>query len=408
MASLSRLPDEIIILIAEGCDVPGKACLARANRRLNELATVVLHRYSVLEEGNSALYWAAEHGHIKTLERMRSCGAELNDITGSRIPIVFRRLVPNPGDYPIHSIGFLPLHVAAKFGQDAAVQWLLRHGARVESLGLSLCGCHASLEDFFDVELDLTWTPLHLAVCNGNLSVAKLLISRGAAVRSSREDALGKTDVLHIAALCNNTAAIEFLVGSGLVDVDEPDRSGGVALQYACLRQENLPAVKKLLDLGASQDTREDNPFGQTPMFLACDRGFFEAAAVLLDKGAPLNIPDAWREFDLKITNPFSHFAWRHSWSMPADGQERAIWEDHREDFIRRLAQLGASFHGWYAKVKPLLLVAADSRSLARTFQVFLDVGFDVNASDSSGRTPIFMVLGANVSRATAAIWGSA
>lgn len=401
MASLSKLPDEIIILIAEACDVRGKACLARANRRLNELATVVLHRYSVLEEGNSALYWAAEHGHINTLESMRSCGAELNDSTGSRLPIVFRRLVPDPEGHPVHSVGFLPLHVAASFGQNATVRWLLRHGARVESLAQNLCCCHGPFIDLNfvgdDLEPNHTRTPLHIAICNGNLSVAKLLISRGAAVRSPRDDVFDEINALHTAALCNNTAAIEFLVGSGLVEVNEPDRSGGVALHYACLQLGNLPAVQKLLDLGASQDTTDDNRFGRTPMFLACELGFFEAAVVLLDNGAPFDVSDARNEFYLKITEPYARFAWRHSWSMPANGQERDTWEEHREDFIRRLAQLGASFHGWYATMTPLILVADDSTSLARTFQVFLDLGFDVNASDGSGRTPIFMVLGANV-----------
>lgn len=395
MASLSKLPDEIIILIAEGCDVPGKACLARANRRLNELATVVLHRHSVLEEGNSALYWAAEHGHIKTLERMRACGAELNDSSGSRLPIVFRRLVPDPLEHPPYSVGFLPLHVAAKFGQDAAVQWLLRHGARVESLAQNLCRCHATLIEFADEDLEpsLTWTPLHIAVCSGNLSVAKLLISHGAALRSPRDDIFSQTDVLHIAALCNNTAAIEFLVGSGLVDVDEPDRSGDTALHYACFRLGNLPAVKKLLDLGASQDTRQFNRLNRTPLFLACERGFFEAAVVLLDKSAPLDISGTWHELKFIITQPYRHFAWRNSSPTPANEQELASWEEHREEFIRRLAHLETSLDGWSTKRTPLTLVATDRQSLARTLQVFLDLGFDVNASDSVGRTPIYVVL---------------
>ncbi|KAL2285078.1 hypothetical protein FJTKL_08598 [Diaporthe vaccinii] len=402
MASLSNLPDEIIILIAEACDVPGKACLARANRRLNDLATVVLHRYSVQEEGNSALYWASEHGHINTLERMRSCGAELNDSSGSRLPVVCQRLARHldPWHRATHAVGFLPLHVAARFGQDATVLWLLRHGARLESLAQNLCHCH-------DIgsrhsEAGLTWTPLHIAVCNNNLSTAKLLISRGAAIRSPRDEFSRQPDILQTAALCNNTAAIEFLVGSGLFDVDEPDSTGGVALHYACLRPGSLPAVKMLLDLGASQHTRELNRFGRTPLCLACEVGFFEAAVVLLDKGPPLDISETWYELKRMITQSYWRFSWRNSSPTLADGQERATWEEHRENFIRRLAQLGARSDGWRA-MRPLELVLADDASLARTLQVFLDVGFDVNAKDFHGRTPIYMVLDVDVFRPTVA-----
>lgn len=391
MASLSCLPDEIIILIAEACDVPGKARLARSNRRLNELTTGVLHRYSVQEEGNSAMYWAAEHGHIRTLQRMRSCGAELNDSCGSRLPMVHRRFFPNPSLYHSrNSVGFLPLHVAARFGQDAVVQWLLKNGARIESLAQSLCGCNASL---IDLSWEPRWTPLHLAICNDNLSTAKLLISRGAALRTPRDPRglVGSSDVLHVAAYENNTGAIEFLVGSGLAGVDDPDSAGYVALHYACSNIDGLPAVRKLLELGASLEIG-GNEWG-TPLSLACQQGFFEAALVLLEKGAVLDMTDP-EEIWHNVTQIYQD-AW---WvcldpTVPATDQGNAAWEGHREDFIRRLAQLGMSFDGRFLEYTPLTYAAAEDRTLVRTMQVLLDVGADVNSEDSEGRTPIFWIL---------------
>lgn len=392
MASLSCLPDEIIILIAEACDVSGKACLARSNRRLNELTTEVLHRYSVQEEGNSALYWAAEHGHIRTLQRMRSCGAELNDSSGSRLPIVFLRFFRYPaGYYSRDSVGFLPLHVAARFGQDAVVQWLLKNGARIESLAQSLCGCPTSLIDVSNWEP--RWTSLHLAICHDNLSTAKLLISRGAALRTPRDPrgVLESSDVLHVAAYLNNTGAIEFLVGSGLAGVDDPDSGGYVALHYACSNIDGLPAVKKLIELGASLEIG-GNDWG-TPFSLACEQGFFEAALVLLEKGAVLDITDPERIWH-DVTQIYQDTWWVClDPTVPAMEQGNAAWEGHREDFIRRLAQLGMSFDGHYLEYTPLTLVVADNRSLVRTMQVLLDVGADVNSEDSEGRTPIFWIL---------------
>ncbi|KAK7725338.1 hypothetical protein SLS63_008202 [Diaporthe eres] len=53
--------------------------------------------------------------------------------------------------------------------------------------------------------------------------------------------------------------------------------------------------------------------------------------------------------------------------------------------------------------MRPLEFVLADDASLARTLQVFLDMGFDVNAKDIHGSTPIYMVLDVDVFRPTVA-----
>lgn len=399
MPSLSDLPNEIIILIAEGCDVRGKACLARSNRRLNGLATEVLLRYSVREEGNSAMYWAAEHGHINTLERMRACGAELNDSSGSRLPVVFRRLAAIMlDDIDVsRNFGFLPLHVAAQFGQDSAVHWLLKRGCRIESLAQDLCRCPTSLEnEGFEGDSPPLWTSLHMAICRGNLSTAKLLISRGASLRASRDEQNfggSSCNLLHTAARCDHPAAIEFLVGSGLVDVDEPDSEGHVALHYACSNLGNISAVKKLLDLGADVDIINDMD-GHEPIYMACTQGFFEAATILLDKGLPFDCThEASRGLLHRLPQPYQYFFRHRTLSTPAAGAGRSIWEAKREDFVRRLAQVGVGFLEWLGSQKPLSLIAKKRESLVRTLQVFLDVGADVNGRDATGKTALYYVL---------------
>ncbi|KAK2598352.1 hypothetical protein N8I77_011772 [Diaporthe amygdali] len=386
MASLSKLPDEIIILIVEVCDVPSKAFLARSNWRLNSLATEVLYRYNVQHEGNSAMYWAAEHGHVNALEQLRSCGAELNDSSGSRLPIVFRRLCPDSSRRLSTSFGFLPLHVAAKFGQDAAVEWFLRNGARIESLSQNLCRCEASLAGEGTSHWAPLWTPLHIAICNGNLSTTKLLISHEATVENSGVAEFDGNNVLHIAARCNNTEAIEFLVGSGLVDVDEPDSDGSVALHYACSRLDNAPALEKLLEFGASVNILAED---MSPLLLACERGFFEAALKLVNKGAIHDVADPNR-------NDLLHIAWKKFECFPCFRERpvRAVWEEHREAFIRRLAELGANVDDKQLRIlTPLALVVGERTSLLRTIKTFLDVGADVNAMDRSNKNLIYLVL---------------
>jgi ankyrin repeat protein len=395
MTSLSNLPDELIILIAEACDVPDKARLARSNRRLNDLATRVLLRYSVREEGNSAMYWAAKHGHINTLERMRSCGAEVNDNSGSRLSIVVKRLDSLPWENLHTTAGFLPLHVAAKFGQDTAVKWLLSKGARLESLAQNLCQCESQITEahaYGNNRWNL-WTPLHIAICSGHISTARLLISRGASIRSPGSGPFLSTNVFHTAARRNNTAAINFLVGSGLVGVDEPDSMGYVALHYACVCSDNLPAIKTLIHLGASLDMLARGH--KTPLHLACETGFFDGAIELLKKGAVHDISNLGGAANLlhKATQPYSSFP------LPLPSPDPAIWEECREDFIRRLVALGVNVDLRILSLTPLTIVAADHRSLVRTLQVFIDLGADVNAMDAMKRNPIYALLNGNGER---------
>lgn len=57
-------------------------------------------------------------------------------------------------------------------------------------------------------------------------------------------------------------------------------------------RKGNLTQVKALLDKGVSANSK--SPYGQTPLFFACDRGFFEIAKLLVDRGADVNVEDTF------------------------------------------------------------------------------------------------------------------
>ncbi|KAG8159990.1 hypothetical protein KVR01_010627 [Diaporthe batatas] len=408
MSSLSSLPDEVIILIAEACDVPDKARLARSNRRLNDLATRVLLRYSVKEAGNSAMFWAAEHGHINTLERMRSYGAEINDTSGSRLATVVRRLDSFPQHRLYSSTGFSPLHIAAKFGQNAAVKWLLRNGARIESLAQHVCQCEPRLGyaghigDFDDDDDNIynaynsgshgphAWSPLHISICSGNTSTAKLLISHGALIQSPERGPFPSTNIFHTAARRNNIAAIEFLVRNGMVGVDEPDSDGFFALHHACSSPDNLQALKMLIHLGASLDILE--PGGRTPLRTACLMGFFDGAVVLLAEGASYDISSTERAaILLRIsTRPCGCFPPQHRSADPA------IWEKRREDFLRRLVAMGVNIDERvpsFQEVTPLAAAAAQRGSRLHTLQVLLELGADVNAVDSMQKNAIYLLL---------------
>lgn len=131
MASLSGLSNEVIVLIGEACGTRERSCFARANRRLHDLVNPVLYRHNVRQGLASAAFWAARHGRVDTLELLRIGGAEWNDNSASRLESVYRSLCPH---HPAalqrveYDVFFTPLHIAAMFGQDSAVRWLLYVG----------------------------------------------------------------------------------------------------------------------------------------------------------------------------------------------------------------------------------------------------------------------------------------
>src|ERR1035438_2335676 len=60
----------------------------------------------------------------------------------------------------------------------------------------------------------------------------------------------------------------------------------------AATRKGDLAQVKALLDKGASANSK--TPYGQTPLFFACDRGYTEIAKLLVDRGAEVNVEDTF------------------------------------------------------------------------------------------------------------------
>lgn len=386
--SLSRFPSEVLVCIAEACDTFGQASLCRSSRRLNELVTPILYRQNVQEDFGSAMYWAAQHGRIDILERLRAWGAEVNDNSGSQLDNVYEPLCPYPFRRP-HDAYFTPLHVAAKFGQDDAVRWLLQHGARIEASAHNLCACqHGATDAVNDDEFEPCHsplcTPLHIAICSGQSSTAMLLLQRGANAGPMWSwNSEGTTTALHTAARCGDAAMVRHLLDSKLVEIDEMDSEGNTALHLASLHHDGFDAMSQLLEFGADpEDVNEDN---RTPFGLACEKGYFKAALFLLHKGVDhQSLLEPAEPIHLAAL-PMGHFFPRTPPSNPE------AWEDDREAFLRQILAPEFGYHiddegGYY---RSALHAAAHKAGLARTIQCLLDAGANVNLRDEIGRTPI-------------------
>ena len=138
----------------------------------------------------------------------------------------------------------------------------------------------------------LSRTALHLAAMNGKRRVVEILLSRGSAVRGSREriakkDLWGDTP-LHLAASKGHLDIVTLLLEAGA----EPNEggNGGATPLHRAVNQEHYYVTQKLLEGGADAATR--NSGGQTALHVAAEIGHVTLVELLLRANASPNERD--------------------------------------------------------------------------------------------------------------------
>jgi ankyrin repeat protein len=177
---------------------------------------------AVCDDGATALYIAAQKGHLNVARLLLENGAQVNTVRNS---------------------GATALYVAAHIGHLDVVRLLLEHGAQVNAAR------------------DTGSTALYIAAQNGYLDVARLLLEYGAQVNAARND--GAT-ALFIAAQQGYLDVARLLLEYG-AKINTSLPSGATAL-YIAAKEGHLEVVKFLLSLDAD------------PMIKGKDGTPFEAA----------------------------------------------------------------------------------------------------------------------------------
>ncbi len=163
----------------------------------------------------SPFMFAIEHGDLKTVKALMDSG-----IVGLSVRD------PNGNE---------PLHAAAEQKDPEVIQFLIKHGAYLETKN------------------DQGQTPLHLACQHGHTEVAKLFMDLG-------------------------------------LDVCLNDKNADTPLHTACFHG-RTDLVRLLLEKGA--DVNAVDGHGYTPLHAACAHGRTAIIRLLLEKGAEVGIKDA-------------------------------------------------------------------------------------------------------------------
>jgi uncharacterized protein len=289
-----------------------------------------------------------------------------------------------------------PVADAARAGDRAAVQRLLRDGADVNA-------AHGD-----------GMTALHWAALNGDVALTSMLLHGGANVMSRTR--LGAYTPLALAAEAGHGPVVAALVDAG-ADVNATDSSGTTVLMLAAASGD-AEAISVLADHGAKVDARE-RAMGQTALMFAAARNRVRAIHLLVARGARV---DATNEVVnlTALTDPERAPAGgtpQRGRGAPANGPRPVAGVDRpynynelvgaqggltpllfavrqgHVDAVKALVDVGANVNQVSAgdKTSPLLMAVINGHfDLA---EYLVDRGADVTLASEGGVTPAYAAL---------------
>ncbi|STX52833.1 ankyrin repeat-containing protein [Legionella busanensis] len=279
MAVLGHKPDVIAKLIAKGAQVDqcikgGETPLNLALRKDSKEAALALIEHGadvnlVNFKGETPLHYALLTGQTEVAVALIKKGAKVNlDDSKNETPLHFAlqngkidialALIEHGVDVnQINSNGKTPLNCALQMSQIDVALALIKKDAKVNSK---------------------SETPLHFALRKGKVNAALALIKNDANVNAVN----GQGDTpLHIAASRGYTDVINALLENN-ADLNQPNAHDRRELPLHNAVKNNRVAVIKILLGKKEAKLNEADSFNQTPLYIAVEWGYKEAAKMLI------------------------------------------------------------------------------------------------------------------------------
>ena len=364
LATASRHTEIVRILIRAGADPTesdgdGSTALhlAALNGDLEAADLLLEHNLDIRAPNNRGqipLHIAAQQGHAEMIQKLLDAKPR------------FRQLKATD------SQGRTPLHLATWSGHVEAAKSLLDNGANLEA---------ASSEGM---------TPLHLAADRGHLEMVRLLLEKGAAPNAVDEQ---KRRPLQIAAQQGHQGVMKLLLEKSDIDVIDDDKN---TLLHSASQGGLTEAVKYLLERGVDANAMNDE--GQTPLFLAAANGHNDVVKILVESRADPNTldDDGKAPLHVAIKNGYLDLVnylldngadknaserWPLMYTAAYFGRIKIV-----EEFVKRSIDMNIRGPNDWTP----LHAAFDNAAIVR---ILLEKGAEVDAVESSGRTPLYLAI---------------
>jgi len=296
---------------------------------------------------------------------------------------------------------------ACKSGNEAAVKFLLEHGADMTikdkdnriafawacvSGNLNLVKYLVQLGADINNETSYGLTHIFNACNSGNLNLVKYLIGLGADINKATDD--GRTPIFN-ACSEGHITILKYLVELG-ADINKETDDGWTPIFYAC-NYGHISIVKYLVEHGTNINKENNN--GETALFFASLNGYLDVVKYLVEHGAEINKNNnnGWTPLLTSCQNGHRAII-RYLVEQGADiNKEIAggwtplfrVCQDGYEDIVKFLVEHGADIDkGNHDGVTPLYVACQNGHE--GIVKYLVEYGADINKENSYSRTPFF------------------
>jgi len=342
--------------------------------------------------GSTALHVAAEEGHLRVAELLIHCGAHVDCLdrqgrtplhvaaTGGRLEVVRLLIHYGARTNTVDDSHQTPATSAMLHDHREVVELLVAEGADIPLHLAAYVGDVERVRALLDSGTDVNtrdphgWTPLHCAISQNQVAVARLLVARGADPDAVAEDeGFNRNHVsgtaLYRAIAVSHSDLVELLIDGG-ADINAPDRYGRTPL-WSAARRGQSEIVRLLIAKGADANVQGgDNYFCEgIPLGAAIAEGHLDAVDALVAGGADVNAKgeSGWTLLHVAVTSYYSSAV---EAALPMARPDAGTPQEDWDRYATSARQLREA-------------------TMVRMIQLLIAHGANVNTGDDEGITPL-------------------